>query len=578
MSPAARNRLSPELVLGILMAVTAALLLWESRGQGFFADEWAFFARYRGLEPEVLLTPDAGNLVVVPALLYKAMIGAFGGGTYFPERLLWVALDLTAGGLFYLLARRRVGGWTALAPTALLLVFGAAHEVLGGPLGITLLLTVGCGLGALLAIERRDLAGDAGACLLLAIAIYSYTAGIAIAAGIAIEILFLRGPGGWRRAWVFIAPLVPYAAWRIWALKFHETQVTLDNVLSLPSSVAASLAAVTASISGTFRPPGIDGLAGAGFDSRPGWTLALVALALLALRLGQSQRRPVDPRAWVFAAIVLTYWILIATNFGPLRAPQASRYQYPGAVFLLLFAVQLCAGLRVSWRSGLAIAVLLAAGLAGNLANLHEAGKFLRVNSDENRAQLAALELVRDHADPGLPVEPLTTEPAPTDDMVVPIGDYLGAADDLGSPAYSVDEIGRRSEQVREHADLQLVHALALGPEAGAAPTASASPVGPSLEATDGALVSGAGPCQSIVPQLGGAGAIFGLQPGGFAIEPTAGSDPHLALRRFGQDFVAQLPAPSPAAPGVVRIPEDGGPGAWHLAITASAPLRVCSL
>jgi hypothetical protein len=572
------RRLTPELVLGALMAVTATLLLWESRGQSFFADEWAFFARYRGLEPEVLLTPDAGNLVVVPALLYKSTIALFGGGTYLPERLLWVALDLSAAGLFYLVARRRVGGWAALAPTTLLLVFGAAHEVLGGPLGITILLTASCGLGSLLLVERRDLPGDAGACLLLAIAIYSYTAGIAFAAGIAVEILFLRGPGGWRRAWVFIVPLIPYAAWRIWALKFHETQVTLDNILSLPSSVAASLAAVTASISGTFRPPGIDGIAGASFDSRPGWTLALVALALVALRLRGRDRRPLDPQVWVFLAIVLSYWVLIGTNFGPLRAPEASRYQYPGAVFLLLFAVQLAAGLRFSWRSGLAIAVLLAAGLAGNVANLHEAAKFLRINSDENRAQLAALELVREHADPGLPVEPLTTAPAPTDDMVVPTGDYLAAADELGSPAYSLDQVTGRSEQVREHADQQLVHSLQLAPRAEPAPPAAAAAAGPSLEATDGAVVTGRGACRRIAPQLGGAGAIFALQPGGFTIEPGPGADPHLALRRFGEDFVAQLPAPAAGALSVVRIPGDGGTDPWHLAITVSAPVTVCSL
>jgi hypothetical protein len=401
---------TPQAVLALALAVAAALLLWESRGQTFFTDEWAFFADYRGLRPGVVLRPDAGNLVAIPVLIYKALIAVFGGDRYLPFRILWVFLDLLCATLFWQLARRRIGDWAALAPAILLLFFGAAWEVLGGPLGITILLTGSSGLGMLICLERRDLAGDVGACLLLTVALASYSFGVALAAGAAVEILFLRGREGRRRAWVFLLPLLLYGAWRVWAIQFHETNVTLENLLTLPSSIAASLAATIASITGTFRPPGVDGIAtGPSFDSQTGWVLAVVLLGLVAVRLLRRGSRPIDPRAWVLVTIVLVYWASLGANLGPGRAPESSRYQYLAAVFLLLLGAELVAGARVSRRAGVGIAAGLALCLLGNLGNLHATGNFLRANSDQNRAELAAVDLVRGEVRPSLRIEPLGT-------------------------------------------------------------------------------------------------------------------------------------------------------------------------
>ncbi len=585
--PALSRRLTPPVALAAAMVLAAAFLLYETRGQSLFADEWAFFAIYREWDLDALLNPNSGNLVLGPALVYKALFGIFGGGEYVAHRVLWVALDLLNAGLVFVLMRRRVGGWVALPAAALLLVLGGAQEVLGGPLGIGILFTIACGLGALLLLERRDRPGDVAACALLVVAVASYTAGVAFLIAAAVEVLLVR-PGrlDWRRAlrgaWVIAVPVALYGAWRIWALQFDDTSVTLDNVLSLPSSLAASAATVAAVITGTFRVPGSSGIAaGETFTTEIGWVLALAAAGLVALRVRARERWPIDPRVWVFAAALISYWLLIGANLGPTRSPEASRYQYPAAVLLFLLAAELGAGVKPNWKAGLAIAAVFFAGLLGNLSNLHEASKFLRVNSEENVAELAALELVRENAQGHLAVEPLAPQAVPTDDMVIPIDSYFAAAEGYGSPADSLDQMKASSNQAREHADAMLVHALALLPvaeplSASAPATRVAGPLAP--EAASGAGVTPAGRCLRVSPQLADAKASFLIPPGGFAIEPAPGGPPvTVSLRRFGDAFVATTPAAPPGVRSVVAIPPDADPTPWHAEITSSYPYEVCS-
>jgi hypothetical protein len=68
------------------------------------------------------------------------------------------------------------------------------------------------------------------------------------------------------------------------------------------------------------------------------------------------------------------------------------------------------------------------------------------------------------------------------------------------------------------------------------------------------------------------------LPPGGFTVTPAAGPPPVLALRRFGDGFVATIPPAPAAVTSVVRIPTDAAPDPWHLGVTASVPVTICSL
>ncbi len=568
--------LTPRLVLSAVMGAAAVVLLTVTRDQTFFADEWAFFANYRGVDPDVLLAPSSGNLLLAPTLLYKTMIAVFGAENYVPFRLLWVGLVLLSAGLFYRLTRPMIGDWTALVPTTLLLFLGAAFEVFAGPLGITVLLTVSCGLGAILCIDRDDGPGDLAACALLLVALASYTPALAFAIGAAVEIVVRRGWHRRRDLWIVALPLLLYAAWRIWAIKFHQTDVGIDNLLSLPSSIASSVAAVCAAITGTFRDPGNPGLS---FDPAPGRTIAVVLALAIGVRFLLRRSWPLDRRVWVFIAMPLVFWALIGANLGPLRAPESSRYQYTGAVMVLLLVAQLGAGQRISRTGGLVLAGVLVFCLAGNLGNLKDGAGFLRENSDQNRAQLAALQLVAPAANPDQTVEPLVGGPSPREDLLIFTHAYLSAAADLGSPAYPIEEVPGRPDHVRQRADLQMVRALGLQPVPPVLVPADVVPGGlPLPQGSESATVAPRRGCLEITPQLADAKAAFALLPGGFSVVASAEqSPPKLRLRRFGEAFVAEIPSPPPGTRSVVRIPPDAAPIPWHLEVTTSVPTRICA-
>ncbi|MDX6614918.1 MAG: hypothetical protein QOD60_9 [Solirubrobacterales bacterium] len=539
--------------LAAVMVAAAALLLWLTRTETFFADEWNFLVGYPDWSPGTLLHPNSGNLIAAPAVLYKTMTAVFGADDYLPFRLLWVGLDLLSAGLFYSLTRRRVGDWIALAPTTLLLFFGASWEVFGGPLGITILMAVAAGLGMLLCLERGDRAGDAGAAVLLALSIATYTIGLAFAVGAVVELAVGRGREGWRRAWVIAAPLLLYGAWRAWAAKYGGTDVGFSDVLTLPGSVANSMAAVCAAISGSFRDPVNSGLA---LHTEGGRVFAVLLAGIVVWRLFGPAGRAVDRRVWIFVAMPLTYWALIGANLGPLRTPDASRYLYGGAVFVLLLLTQLYAGTRLGRRGYAVLAVALAFCLLGNLANLRDASRFLRDNGDENRGELTALELAGPgRVDRNLLVEPLTGAITPLEDMAFFAGPYFDAFAGEPSPAYPPAELPRRPEHVRVRADIELVRAFALTPVP-APPTAAL------------------GACLTFAPNPVPGTRAFRVAPGGFTVRGAAITG--IALRRFGDEFAATLSPPPPGQAELVAIPADRSPLPWYAQVTTSAPVTIC--
>ncbi len=74
----------------------------------------------------------------------------------------------------------------ALAPCLVLLVFGSdsLHVLTGN--GFTVVGALGCGIGALLALERDDRGGDLGACALLCLGLATYTVALAFVAAIGV--------------------------------------------------------------------------------------------------------------------------------------------------------------------------------------------------------------------------------------------------------------------------------------------------------------------------------------------------------------------------------------------------------
>jgi hypothetical protein len=252
-----------------------------------------------------------------------------------------------------------------------------------------------------------------------------------------------------------------------------------------------------------------------------------------------------SPALYAFIATLLAFWIALAMGVGQGRNPSTVRYVYVGGIVAMLVAAEAARGLRLS-RTGLvllyAVAVL---ALAGNLARLRDGGNYYRAFAPVLRAQLAAIELARDHVAPSfMPA----SGPARFD--VVRAGPYLAAVDRIGSPAYTEPELAGQEEDKRLGADAVLIQALgvAIAPVTGGEARAACERPGRS----------------------------FTVRPPGVAV--TSPARGRLALRKFASSAtpVGDLAAGRRMA---LRIPADRSPRPWYASVTPgpASPI-VCPL
>ena len=537
-------------LLGAAMLAAAGLILWLNRETTFSLDQVDFVEDSPGLGPLDLLDPHNGHLVATTRLAYKAILETV-GIEYLSFRLLGVLALLLAAGAFYALARRMVGDLPALAATVVLLFFGSAWDHVVVPIGFTNLFSIAAGLGALLAVERRDRPGDVAACLLAILSVASFSTGTAFVVGIAV--LVLLEDDRRRRAWVFLVPIAVYAAWWVYALRFDqpaEPETKLSNLLLIPSYVAQSLALV------------LGGLSGLAYDFAdplqrrdPGWgpVLAILAGLALAIRIGRGG----VPRAlWAFLAVILAYWGALALTVEPVvRPPGAPRYMFMGAVGVLLVAAAAVAPLRLSGRGLLTLLAVAGVSLATNLALLRDgAAQFREDYSARAQAQFTALDLARGRVDPAF--DPLARA-ADVSPVSSPAGIYYEAVDRYGSPAFTPGELRAQSETVRRTADRILVAALELG-----------------LDPPPPRTVSG---CRRVAPDTPESPLTLPVPEGGALIRPLD-AVASVSAGRFAEApsvTLGELPA---GAAATFKPPPDGSPADWHLAVAGADSVLVCPL
>jgi hypothetical protein len=538
--------------LGAAMAAAAGLILYLNRGTVFFVDEFERFLNSPTLGPVDVIEPHAGHLTATSNLVYRGILEAV-GADYVAFRVLAVSVVLLAAGLFYEVVKRRIGALPALAPTLLLLFFGSSWEMIATGLGFNVVFSIAMGLGALLALERRDRLGDAIASLLLIVAVATLSIGLAFLVGVAIYVL-LR-PDRWRRAWIFIVPLVLYAAWWLWALSADQSAgeaARASNALLTPNYIAESLAAVTGAIAGLSFDFSNQSEGGVWLEW--GRVLAVPAAAALVVRL---RRGNVPVSLWASLGIVLAFWTLGALVTFPLRPPGSMRYVYTGAVAVLLVASDAA---RTVHFSRLGLTVLFGAcaiSLTTNLALLRDgAASFRDRYSAPVRADLAAVELARDRVDPEF--NPVAGEPA-LSVTPFPAGEYLAAVDRYGSPAFSPAELAREPESVREGADQVLARALDLELD-----RSGARPVGKR--------------CQRIRRGAPGEAITFELPTGGARVRTRGGASATAGLRRFAEQPSIELGKVRPGETAALEVPPDASPTPWRMSIAAARSVEVCGL
>jgi len=537
-------------VLGIAIAASVPLMLWVARGTTFSIDALAWFMLAPGLDAETALQPQAGHLIVTTRVVTWLLLESF-GSSQLPFLLLTIATVAALAAVFLAYASRRVGPLVALAPALVLVFFGSDFDHVATANGFAVLFPLVCGIGALLALERDDAAGDAIACALLCIAVATYTVGLVFV--VAVAVLVLLADDRALRWWVFALPLALYAAWWVWSLGSAgdaESQITLSNVLVAPAWAFRSLSAALGALTGLDYDFG-DEVSGVG----P--VLALLAIVALVWR---TTRGAVPRGLWATLAAILVLWLMGALAANIVRIPEASRYLFPVVVGVLLVAAWALAG-RPWSRGGLVLLYAVAAvAIAGNLAELRDRGSQLRTNHERLRAELTALELAGPEADPEL--DPATVLEG-SSLLRYPFGvlrelgerpmERLAAAvERYGPVGFSIDELRGKQEATRARADAFLVGALGIGLE-------PASSTGECLE----------------VEAEPGAGVRFQLPPGAdVTLEPRGGGGA-VAARRFAGETGVELGRLESGQAARLELPDDGLADGWQLSAPGTS-LLVC--
>ena len=572
------NRVGPMrvawVVLGLAFAIAAGLILAWGTGQTFINDEWNYLVVFRGWSFETLIHPQNGHLVAVPLILYKILFATIGIESHLPYQVTTVVLHLLVATLFFLLVRTRVALAVAVALTITVAFLGAGWDTIMGAYEIPNLTGMAAGLGVLLALERRTPHADIVACLLLAVALASFSVGIVFTLGALLSIL-LGKRSEWKRVWIVLIPGLAYVAWFLWARQFDQSSLTPSAVSSIFSGSADQLAAISAGLTGLSRVPGGIGLPVA-LELRSDWgyPLALVLVALVALHV---RRAPRSIHFWTLLGTLVFYFVLVAVGLDAARTPEASRYVYMGGILTLLLIAELVRDIRWSTVTGLVAFVLFGLALMASIGNLRAGGRLFEAEGETNRASLAALELERRHVDEGLSVEAAESTPYSHVDMLFPIWAYFETAEEFGSPAYSLDGLLGAGEQARQAADQVLVNSLAIAVEPVVVPRVDSrgSPPSPVSEGDGTSRVLGA--CLALLPDPGRI-ATFGLElpPGGFGYRAATGTTVELKLGRFAEQAVIELPPVKGSAEVEIPAGNTAAPP-WRAEIRVDARVLACS-
>jgi len=552
-SGAIRARNPATLLLVAAMSASGLLLVVLGSRLSFFLDDWVFILYRRDFSLDAFLGPDNEHLVAGPVAVWKLLLSGFGMGSALPFHVVSTAMFLLGAWFLFVWVRRRLGPWPALLATLPILFLGAAYEDLFWFSSITFLGSMACGLGMLVALDRRDATGDRLACAWLIGSMLFSSLWLAFLVGAVVDVALRRGERDWRRrAYVVAVPVALYAIWWLGWADSGESSVTLHNIALAPrfafESIAAALGALAGfatSMEGAPSPPGLDW-------GRP---LAVVLGGLTVWRLHRLGRVPRS--LWVAIAIALAFWLFGGIAVKPGRVPWASRYQYPSAALVILIAAGTLSGLKLDRRLLPAALIAVAVSLAGNVLLIKQSYDAYHSTSRLIKGNLTALEIARDTVDPSFYLE---EEFADTGFDHIDAGSYFAAVDEFGSPAYTIAELEASPEPARFAADKVLLNAERIAVE----------PFGrPAVPSRN---------CFAAAP-----GREFAVPAGGVAI--VAGSKPvtDIRMRRFATpaqgtpmpvDFQTGIGAGEAVA---VPIPRDLSKAPWKMRLEGGAA-KVCAL
>ncbi len=536
------DRRLPAALLAAASAVSAVLLIALCSRLTFLIDDWDLLLHRRGISLDTFMVPHGEHPSMSLIAVYKLIQATIGMGSLTPYAVVATLTFVASVILFFVWASRRVGERLAVIAALPLLFLGTAWEDLLTPFQLGYFAPMACGLGALILLDRRDRRGDAWCCALLVLALTFQSLGLVFVVGATVALLLdgsIRG-----RAWVVAVPFILYCLWWV-GWHSDNNQFTFDNLATAPAYVLDGFSSSTGALFG---------FGGGLVWGRPLFAALVVLAGLRLFQLGKVPRG-----FWVTLALGLTFWLLIALNASFGRAPDASRYIYPGAIFVLMCMAELVVGYRpgrVVFAAGLGVALV---AVAGNLWALHDGFNKSRDATEVVRGDLSGLDIAADTVDPNLVLDGANS--GFNYFTLVDAGSYLSAADKFGSPAYSPDELVDAPESSRVAADKVLGTALGLHLE----PVSNPHPVDAAgCEEISG---TGDGPGSATVPP-GGALLVSKTEPGA-----------EILARRFSQEsWPVDLGLIPPRSAATLQIPPDRSDQPWQVSVQAGGgTLAVCA-
>jgi hypothetical protein len=321
----------PPLRSGAQVAHYASLLvafmaiLYMTRREWFWFDEWEFLTRGFNGHPLLLFVPHAEHWSTIPILIYRGLFNVFGVRSYQPYIAVLLLAHVAVAHLLWRLMRRSgADPWVATSLSALFLVLGAAYENIVWAFQIGFDGSFAFGLAAVLVVER-DRNGTRGGTILswvlLVAALMCSGVGVSLVAVAALTALFVRG----LRAAVTIMS-VPTAVFLVWFIVYGRQAIggqvaSLETVLQLPEFVRLGIASA------------LDGLAG---FAGVGTVAAIVVAAWLIWRRHETAMHPV---AFAGAIGAVIYYLVAGAGRAALNVGEAAAPRHVYAVALLLPAI-----------------------------------------------------------------------------------------------------------------------------------------------------------------------------------------------------------------------------------------------
>lgn len=537
--------------------INAVVLLRNYRDLIFFFDEWDFIQDRRGWGPDAFLESHNEHLALVAAFVYKVLFAVFGITSYWPYAIALVVSHLACAGVLFALLRSWSSNEVAVLGTTVLLFLGTGWGVLLWPFELGVTVSLAAGMGAILAIERRTPRGDVAACGLLLLSLAAASLGVPFTIGV---FALMLARGGWvRRLWIVAVPAVLYGAWYL-AYGAEKSSTKAENIPQIPVYMADAAAAALAGVFGMNPEIGRS-------------ILIAVAVATVAGLVGRWADR--DRVTLVLLAVGVTWSLLCLSRFG-IGTPAEPRYIYPGAAFMLLLLAALIGSRAITApRARVVGIVLVTLSLITNIGVLRAGSAQWRDYSAQVQASLGAMTEVRDRV-------PDDFQPASQYGPQIRAATFFAAVEDLGSPAFSADEIRAGSVNARLAADDVLRRAGAITLEGAApAPTGTRPPRG--AVAADGTLRPGPAGCLTASP-LPGASVIVNLDvpPAGLQVRSSGapGSSPvGVRVVRYADLSPGGAAMATAAADGsVLRVTPVVAPSEWRLEAASAGDLVICGV